>query len=406
MLATGDDDGIVKVWDLRWGKRQCVATFEEHADFISGFDYNPDMSLLFATSGDGSLSVYNVRTRKCVDISENKNYDFTAVCEMKNGEYIVTGTSEGTIAIFRFGIWANPVDAIKTTYGSVECMCFLTEDMVAVGFADGRVRTYSISPNRLVTVSAIHNEHVPVSHVSLARDGKYIATSGDDCFVKFWSVYHLLHCRLEDLIDENDNFKSAEQIEREQEERRKARMARVEDDSDDSSDENDIEDDDGDDSSGSGGNSSSSSSSSDDDESDTAVVMKKRKFIGPERKGAAQSKRRDVVMKRTLISDDSDADLLDSSSDESDDDGDDNDNSCEQLNTGLKRRKHHEETSSSADESGQQGQEDQEEMSDIEPITKHSQEKHPEKPASRPPPKKKRKRTFNSARKAFFAGLL
>ena len=43
IVATGDDDGVVKVWDLRLanqaGKKACVIEFKEHEGTITGMDY-------------------------------------------------------------------------------------------------------------------------------------------------------------------------------------------------------------------------------------------------------------------------------------------------------------------------------------------------------------------------------
>lgn len=47
-LATGDDDGVIKIWDLR--SKKCVFTEDElHADYISDLDYNDEKKLLYAS---------------------------------------------------------------------------------------------------------------------------------------------------------------------------------------------------------------------------------------------------------------------------------------------------------------------------------------------------------------------
>jgi len=47
MLLTGDDDGSVKLWDLR--TRACVQCWSENEDFISDFAIAEDKNIALAT---------------------------------------------------------------------------------------------------------------------------------------------------------------------------------------------------------------------------------------------------------------------------------------------------------------------------------------------------------------------
>jgi WD40 repeat protein len=58
-VASGDDDGRVQVWDVR--QQASVLQFEEHADFLSDLLYREHDHSLACTSGDGYLSVLDLR---------------------------------------------------------------------------------------------------------------------------------------------------------------------------------------------------------------------------------------------------------------------------------------------------------------------------------------------------------
>jgi len=58
-VASGDDDGRVQVWDVR--QRASVLQFEEHSDFVSDMLYTENNHTLMCTSGDGYLSVLDLR---------------------------------------------------------------------------------------------------------------------------------------------------------------------------------------------------------------------------------------------------------------------------------------------------------------------------------------------------------
>ena len=80
LLATGDEDGDIKLWDLR--SNRSVHTFQEHADYISDLSYNEDSKLLFACSGDGYLSCYSTVSMKTKDISEVVESEFNSVVDI------------------------------------------------------------------------------------------------------------------------------------------------------------------------------------------------------------------------------------------------------------------------------------------------------------------------------------
>lgn len=64
LLASGDDDGEVRLWDLR--QTASVACFGSHKDYISAMALAPHANCLLATSGDGTLSVMDLRTNKVI----------------------------------------------------------------------------------------------------------------------------------------------------------------------------------------------------------------------------------------------------------------------------------------------------------------------------------------------------
>ncbi|KAF8314524.1 WD40 repeat-like protein [Clavulina sp. PMI_390] len=68
VLATGDDDGIVKLWDTRIlpasassSPKRALRTYTHHTDYISDFLFLSNKKHLVSTSADGTLSVIDIR---------------------------------------------------------------------------------------------------------------------------------------------------------------------------------------------------------------------------------------------------------------------------------------------------------------------------------------------------------
>lgn len=65
VVASGDDDGLIKIWDFRISSTKtnnlCVATFTENTDTITDLVLNKETNLLLSTSNDGYFGVFDIR---------------------------------------------------------------------------------------------------------------------------------------------------------------------------------------------------------------------------------------------------------------------------------------------------------------------------------------------------------
>ena len=71
-LASGSEDGRVRVWDLN--KRKSMASLEAHASVVRGLSYSSTENALLSSSRDKSVVVWDVRTwktRRVIPVSES-----------------------------------------------------------------------------------------------------------------------------------------------------------------------------------------------------------------------------------------------------------------------------------------------------------------------------------------------
>jgi len=65
VFATGDDDGRIKIWDLRMAssgtKQACAMDLKEHEGSITQFDFVPSKHMLLSSANDGMLGVWDLR---------------------------------------------------------------------------------------------------------------------------------------------------------------------------------------------------------------------------------------------------------------------------------------------------------------------------------------------------------
>ncbi|KAG6840863.1 WD repeat-containing protein jip5 [Blastosporella zonata] len=175
LISTGDDDGVIKLWDPR--QRECTRKYTHHFDYITDFLWLEDKKQLVATSGDGSLSVIDVRSKKPEPFahSEDQEDELLSIVAIKGASKVVVGTQIGILSIFnRSAGWGDCVDRVPGHPHSIDALCALPPDLPGVdttstiltGSSDGFVRAVQILPTKLLGVVADHGDW-PVERIAL-----------------------------------------------------------------------------------------------------------------------------------------------------------------------------------------------------------------------------------------------
>ncbi|KAG4997230.1 hypothetical protein JHK84_028257 [Glycine max] len=147
-----------QVWDTR--ERSCCNSFNAHEDYISDMTFVSDAMKLLATSGDGTLSVCNLRRNKVQAQSEFSEDELLSVVLMKNGRKVVCGSQTGVILLYSWGCFKDCSDRFTDlSSNSIDAMLKLDEDRIITGSENGIINLVGILPNRVIQPIAEHSEY-------------------------------------------------------------------------------------------------------------------------------------------------------------------------------------------------------------------------------------------------------
>ncbi|UZJ54310.1 hypothetical protein CBS101457_003630 [Exobasidium rhododendri] len=257
LLATGDDDGVVSLWDPRQSSPSAIRSYTHHFDWItsflwckqlapprppklskeeqekrkikdekkrrkkekrSGYDEEEEArkeeekaiaakasrERLVCTSGDGTLSVIDIRSGPAgVDVSEDQEDELLSIASVKHDSKLVVGTQMGILSL-----WApargllDHVDRIPGHPASVDTMCTLDHDTILTGSSDGLVRVVQILPHKLLGIVADHGG-LPVER--LAIKGNWLASIGHGADIKLTDLSSLLEEEEDDDDGDGDD---------------------------------------------------------------------------------------------------------------------------------------------------------------------------------------------------------
>lgn len=235
VMASGHEDGVVKLWDLR--QEQCIASVEAHGDYVSDMYMHEPGSALLTTSGEGTLALIDTKTNKLRNESEGDADDeLLSVCVIKNGKKVVCGTTSGVLAVWSWGYWEDCSDRFPGHPESVSSLIKFDEDTLLTGSSDGMIRIVQVQPNKLLGMLGEHGD-LDIERMACTTDMGFLASASHDNSVKIWN--------LNLLVDDDPSEQEAGETKDDQilVEGKAHLEEKEENDSDSSSDDSDTSDD-------------------------------------------------------------------------------------------------------------------------------------------------------------------
>jgi WD40 repeat protein len=203
-FVTGDDNGMIRIWDVR--SKKVIDTLTEHGDYISSFDYVPEDDRLFAGSGDGCLMAYDMKKHELIITSETIRDDILSVLAIQEYNIVLAGTNGGKVYVFPYRVPYKSNNAFPSKADSVDSMLLLRDNFFACASVDGDIHMYQCkTAKRREHCKRIADHEGAVTKISLSRDGMFLSSCGDD-MVKFWDVGQMFRIQVEqEGFDEEGN---------------------------------------------------------------------------------------------------------------------------------------------------------------------------------------------------------
>jgi WD repeat-containing protein 55 len=184
---------------------------ETHTDHITSFLPLPNINPhhVLCTSGDGTLSVFDLRKSSAVATSEDQEDELLCSTFADDSRRICVGSQSGFITLWKSGEWMDHVDRIAPAgrlrkgdeAPSIDCMVQV-DGQIIVGASDGSIRALGFRPNKYGEVIGNCEDSVMGLAIVPGQDGWILSASGS--IVKFWDT-NALHNGAEDEEEESSS---------------------------------------------------------------------------------------------------------------------------------------------------------------------------------------------------------
>lgn len=184
LLATGDDDGTVKLWDLR--KESPIFSLKEMEDYVSCIITNDAKRYLICSSGEGTITTINIGSKKLHVQSELYEAELNCMALIKNDKKLIVGSSKGKTYLYNWGEFGYHSDEFPGPKHSINSMISISDNIVISGYEDGKIRAMHFFPHQQLGIVGQHN--FAVENLDISGNGEFIASCSHDQLIKFWSI--------------------------------------------------------------------------------------------------------------------------------------------------------------------------------------------------------------------------
>ncbi|MBN2304090.1 MAG: hypothetical protein JXQ72_06430 [Anaerolineae bacterium] len=190
LLASGDRDGIIRLWNTGAGAGTVeLYTFRSASNWVNSVSFSRDSRTLAAGGQDNVVRLWDVTTGTEIGSLTGPGGSINSVAFSPVDDRLAAGSDDGTIHIWDVSDPAQPVPVVvlEGLISYVTSVAFSPDGrLLAAGSEDDTVRLWSIPDGTPVSVLLGHRSNV--AGVAFSPDGSRLASIGADQAIRLWNV--------------------------------------------------------------------------------------------------------------------------------------------------------------------------------------------------------------------------
>ncbi len=197
LLAVGSWDKLIKLWDIsNSGSPKLVHTFSGHTDYVLGLTFTQDDKYIISGGRDAKTKIWNVASKSLVTTLSGHTQNVFTVLVSPDGKYLYTGSVDNSIRVWDISNISAPKALATLTnanggHSNYVYKLVITHDgkTLASASRDKTVKLWDVSNPASPKLSKTLSGHTDlVLGLSFRNDGRELASSGYDNKINIWDT--------------------------------------------------------------------------------------------------------------------------------------------------------------------------------------------------------------------------
>ncbi|MBD2100197.1 NB-ARC domain-containing protein [Leptolyngbya sp. FACHB-261] len=184
LLATGDAEGGVRVWQVATGKP--LSTFGEHTGWVWSVAFSPDGRLLASCGEDQTVRLWDVSSGQCLQTLHGHQSSVWSVAFSPDGRTLASGSDECSVSLWQVSS-GRCLRTLQGHTGRVLSVAFSPDGQtLASGSDEPSVKLWEVSSGRCLNTLEGHTDRI--WSVTFSPDGSTLASGSADDTIRLWEV--------------------------------------------------------------------------------------------------------------------------------------------------------------------------------------------------------------------------
>jgi WD40 repeat protein len=188
ILASGDDDGTIKLWNLITGKEIRTLSGHSKSKWVCAVTFSPDGQMLVSGSNDKSIKLWDWKTKQQIHNFFGHTDYVNTVAISPDGQTLASGSSDKTIIVWNL----ITGERIKTLFGHLNSITSVTfspdGQFIVSGSSDKTIKIWDWTTGEK---SCQINDLAGVKSIAVSRNGQILVSGNHKCEIKLWDLQTL-----------------------------------------------------------------------------------------------------------------------------------------------------------------------------------------------------------------------
>jgi WD40 repeat protein/serine/threonine protein kinase len=187
-LATSGTDQRVRLWDVP--ARTQLFDLEGHANAVRGLGYSLDGRWLASGDDDGIIIVWEALTGEPIaTLRDAEGFGLSAVVFSPQGQWLAAGGGDNRVRLWDTATWQLAQEPLAGHPNWVRDVQFLSDDVLASAGSDGQVLFWSVPSGELLSgIVTDHAQERGVWRLAFSPDRTQVMTVSQDQTAQRWEI--------------------------------------------------------------------------------------------------------------------------------------------------------------------------------------------------------------------------